>query len=395
MPLLILAIAFGVAILLNRRGLMLGAALIIGALLVLVFKGFHDNIISALVETVSDVTTVDLLISVNLIQVLVLMLEGEGVLRRLVGRLFALLGNSKNIMFLVPILTALIPGPGVVLLSAPIIEEASRMDSLGGTEKSFINFWFRAAVQVSSPLTFAFILVTGIISVNKGYLFLGLLPFTVVMLLSGYWFQLKGIPCRQIKIQRNMKNWVAVTKDLVFIWIVLFLYLILDLPFSVGVATAIGWVFLTERPSMSQAKKYLRQGISLESTILILGIMFFKSVVDISGLMEAVIGWFISLGAPLMMPVIMLPLLIGLVIGNYAGAVALTFAFLGAVLQGIPFWVAINVITRIGCLLSPVNSSRLLTINYFSGDDNRLRLKVLLALSPVVVLVVLYLILVG
>lgn len=171
MPLLVLTVAFALVILLNKRGVMFGVALLIGGLLVLVYGGFWANFLPTIWNTISCVTTIDLLISINLIHILGIMLEEEGVLHRLVVKLFQIAGNNRVILLLIPILTALIPGPGVVLLSAPIIEEASEKDNLDGTEKSFINYWFRAAMQASSPLTFAFVLAAGMVGVNKGVFF--------------------------------------------------------------------------------------------------------------------------------------------------------------------------------------------------------------------------------
>lgn len=171
MPLLLLTISLGVVYVLNKHGLMQGAALAIGAAIILVSTGHCADIGHVAADIFCDYGTIDLIISVNLIQILGVIMEGEGVLHRIVDRLFTLLGSNKLTLFLIPVLIGFIPGPGVVLLSAPIVEEASRGDDLTGTEKSYINYWFRAAVQASWPLTFAFIIATGIIDPNKGVFF--------------------------------------------------------------------------------------------------------------------------------------------------------------------------------------------------------------------------------
>lgn len=372
---------------------MLGIALSIGSFLLLVMQGSLSNIMDAVLLTIKDTTTIDLLISINLIQILGITLESEGVIQRIVNQLNDLIGSSKMILFLIPILAALIPGPGVVLLSAPIIEEASRTSNLSGTDKSYINYWFRAAFQASSPITFAFVLATGIAGINKGLYFLWLLPFSVVMLVSGYWHQLRNISCPESTVVRRKGSLGGLLYDLTFIWVVLLLYLGLNLPFSIGILAAIVWVIVRERPNVRLVKEYILKGISLEPTVLILGIMFFKSTVESCGLMEDVIGWFMVLGAPILLPMILLPLLIGLVLGNYAGAVAMSFAFLSGTYQYIPLLAVIGIVARIGVYISPVDSSRLLTVGYFHGNDNLLRSKILKSLGCSIVLVAIYIML--
>lgn len=213
----------------------------------------------------------------------------------------------------------------------------------------------------------------------------------MVMLLSGYWHQLRELTLRENEAQRSIRNWAGLFQDMLFMWIVLLSYLIFDLPFSIGVAVAIGWIILFERIPVLKLKKYICEGSSLELTVLILGIMIFKSAVDAGGIMVAAIDWIVSLGTPVIIPVVLIPFLIGFVFGNYAGAMALSFTFLGGFSKGIIYLVSINIITRIGCLLSPVNSSRLLTIKYFSGNDNILLRKVLYSFIPTVVLLIIYL----
>lgn len=212
------------------------------------------------------------------------------------------------------------------------------------------------------------------------------------MMLSGYWVQLRKVPLRVSRVRRSAEAWLDLARELEFIWIVLILYLVFDFPFSVGVATAIGWTVLTEHISWAGIKKYLKRGLSLDTTVLIFGIMYFKSAIEVSGLVSSVVEWFISLGVPLLIPAILLPLLVGLVTGTYAGAMALAFAFLAGGVQSVFFWVAINILTRMGCLFSPVNASRLLTINFFSGDDKKLLLKVLQSLLPAATLTIVYLV---
>lgn len=397
MPLLILVIVFGVVIFLNLRNVMLGVSLLSAAVLALVLQGKLNLAPAVLLHTLTDPTTLNLLISINLIQILGELLQRAGVLNRLVDRLYGLLGNARLILMLIPMMMALIPGPGVILLSAPILAEAAKKANLDSTEKGYINYWFRTSIQTSSPLTFAFLLATSMVTVDKLKFFVNLFPFTLVMLLTGYYLQIRKIPVsggyEKEKVKTpgsHLKLIFPLLKDLVFIWIVLVLYLGLELSFAVSVSCSILWVIVSEKIHKEDVFESIKKGVSLNLTLMILGVMYFSDVIDASKLMDEVIAWSSGLGIPILLLVTILPFVIGVVIGTYAGSTALVFSLLGNISYSVPYLVMLYILSRIGNYLSPINSSVLLCKLYFAGS-NRIHQKIAVSVLPVAAYLLVYL----
>lgn len=392
MPLLVLTSIFSIIIILNLKGVKLGFSLVIASLLTLFLQKSIFQGPRILVYTLTEPTTLNLLISINLIQILGAILQDAKVLQRLVCGLHSFLGNVRSMLALIPVLMALIPGPGVILLSAPILDEAAKGTNLNGTEKAYLNYWFRTSVQTSSPITFAFLLATSIVNVDKFKFFINLFPWTLIMLATGYFLQLRYVDKGSISSKDNKKSEILpLVKDLLFIWIVLVLYLGLSWPFSVSISCSILWVIYSQKVVWRNVWCCIKSGVSLNLTLMMFGIMLFSNTVETTELMSSVIIWSQNLGIPTVILTIIIPFLIGVVIGTYAGSTALVFSLFGSLSPQIPYFVMIFIISRIGNYISPVNSSILLCKEYFTGNLLPLYLKLYKSVVPMAVYLLTYL----
>ncbi len=400
--LIILILVMLMIVVLNKKKFPLGLTLIIGAI-ILVISNFGFSAISYyLFLTLTNNTTLELLIAVSLIQILGYMIRETGRMKRVVKSLYEIFSDFRTLLMIIPSVIALIPGPGVVMLTAPMIEEVSK-EVIPPNKKAFINFWFRAAIHFCNPISFAFIIAISLTNVNTKQLFLMQLPLTIIMLFSGYLLELKKLPREVdgfVRVESNekkiLKSIFVLLKNCSFLLLILFSTLILDFRMSWAIGLSLLLVYIQEKITLHDLLKIFRKGFSWKMATLVFGMMFFSIIVEESSIIEGISSLWVQLGMPVEVLLLILPLLIGWVVGAYSGAVAVTFALLTPIIQsynlGIISVGVVYSLSKIGVILSPVNSSVLLSVEYFKASLLHVQKKFMMALPiPTVVIVVLYL----
>jgi len=130
-------------------------------------------------------------------------------------------------------------------------------------------------------------------------------------------------------------------------------------------------MFLLYRYSVSEIMTALRESVSINVMLMVVGIMVFKGMLDASGAIEALPAFFTLRGLPMGVVLFALPFIVGLLTGLTVGFVGATFPIITAMLGGHPETAAITFAFAsgfAGVMLSPTHLCLLLTIKYFKAD---------------------------
>jgi len=129
------------------------------------------------------------------------------------------------------------------------------------------------------------------------------------------------------------------------------------------------WIFHRYRPKDIFIN--LKEGISFNVILLVIGIMVFKSLLKESGAVATLPDLFGRYGIPTILIISILPFIAGLLTGLTVGFVGITFPMIIHLLGGDP---PIQVMAfafgcgYVGVLLSPVHVCLILTKEYFHAD---------------------------
>jgi hypothetical protein len=143
------------------------------------------------------------------------------------------------------------------------------------------------------------------------------------------------------------------------------------MPLAIAMASIVIAMMLFYRYSFPEIQATLRESISLNVMLMVIGIMVFKGMLDATGAIEALPVFFRQSGLPMGVVLFALPFIVGLLTGLTVGFVGATFPIITAMMGGNP---DLGVITFAfasgfaGVMLSPTHLCLLLTIRYFNAD---------------------------
>jgi len=180
-------IVFCVILAAIRMKLSLGNAFVGGAALLGMLFGLAPLALaqSALASLVHP-KTISLSIVVCLILVLSHSLESCGQMQRLFDRFQGLLRQPALNLTIFPAIIGLLPMPGGAVFSAPMVKHLGQQRGLSGARLSFINYWFRHIWEYWWPLYPGVLLATSIAELNLWHFVLTLFPLTLVAVAAGF-----------------------------------------------------------------------------------------------------------------------------------------------------------------------------------------------------------------
>ena len=143
------------------------------------------------------------------------------------------------------------------------------------------------------------------------------------------------------------------------------------LPLAIAMASIVIAMFLFFRYTISELWTTLRESVSFNVMLMVVGIMVFKGMLDASGAIEALPLFFKQSGLPTGVVLFALPFIVGLLTGLTVGFVGATFPIITAMMSGHPDPTTVTFAFAsgfAGVMLSPTHLCLLLTIQYFKAD---------------------------
>ena len=357
-------VAFAVILLMVRKKIPYGISIIVGALIIGIFCRFsaHDFLVSA-VETVKDPDTQNLTAIIILIGILGYSFKKTGQINITVEELRKLFGE-KTVLAALPAAFGMLPIPGGALMSAPVIEPEANRLHLSPEHKTYINIWFRHTLLILFPLSAMVILPASLAGVSVYSLIIRLVPLFLLAVVVGYVVGLKPIKVQSQK--KESGNLLRALYGLSPIIVVIILNIVFRIGFAVGLGLGVILLFVENRTPVKEAAHMVVKGFSWEMASAIIGIMFFRQVINNSGVITDIMG--LLEGSPTVLLIIGLPMVLSLFTGLAILSIGVCFPLLLPLSPFSPplFATILYVAAFTGYLASPLHLCLIVTKEYFN-----------------------------
>ncbi|MBN1525415.1 MAG: DUF401 family protein [Spirochaetales bacterium] len=380
--------SLAVFIAVHRLSKNLLVALGIGTLLLAFWSG-HTIVSTGMVirETVTSPNSLFLFGIIFLVIWLSSQMEEAGLLSDLVTAVKARCSN-RLAMAVLPAVIGLLPMPGGAYFSAPMVDECDPGKNVKPILKTNINFWFRHIWEYWWPLYPGVIKAIDPQNFNLPlWIFIPVqLPFWAIAVGAGIVFYLRKVPLEKKPEKSETKGLlmpflpiivIAVVYALVKIFIPVLGDINKYLPFVISIVSAMTVLAILRPLAVAAWRKIL---FSMK-TIKIWGIIFLATIYGgfiqaqlPSGvfLMDQMKGELDSMGIPILLLVMALPLLSGLTTGITVGFVGASFPIIVSLLGTQPLLSEklSMMVLAYGCgyagiILSPVHTCLVMTNEYF------------------------------
>ncbi|HEX9021518.1 MAG TPA: DUF401 family protein [Nitrospirota bacterium] len=364
--------AFALIVLLLRRrwnlgGVMLSASVLLGAL----YRIGPLEQARVMLRSSVDPVTINLVAGLVLIMVLENIVRKRGVLKRMMEAVVNVARDRRIAMAVLPGVIGLLPSAGGAAFSAPMVQEAAAGGDATPERKAFINYWFRHIWEYISPLYPGIVLAAAVTKTPIDKLLLSQLPLPLAVVGVGALLGFRGIRTEAVPGKRDREEFKALFVTLLPIILSIVLVVVFALPLAVAMVVIVTAMLLFYGYSLNELAVTLRESVSLNVVLMVVGVMVFKGMLDASGAIEALPLFFSRSGLPAGVIFFALPFIVGLLTGLTVAFVGATFPIIMAMLGGNP---GLGPITFAfasgfaGVMLSPTHLCLLLTLRYFKAD---------------------------
>ena len=346
---------------------MLLAALFLGSLYLIGPIGQ----LRVLVTSSLDPITVNLVAGLMLIMVLENIIRKRGLLKRMMEAVVNVARDRPIAMAVLPALIGLLPSAGGAVFSAPMVQEAAADVEMKPEHKAFINYWFRHIWEYISPLYPGVVLAAAVTKVPMNTFLFSQLPLPLAVVGAGALLGFRGIKKGGVAGARNRDDLKTLFLTLLPIILSVVLVVAFRMPLAVAMLSVVVVMFLFYRYSAKDVLTTLRESLSVNVMLMVVGIMVFKGMLDATGAIEALPVFFRRSGIPTAAVFFVLPFIVGLLTGLTVGFVGATFPIITTMMGGAPDAGAVTFAFAsgfAGVMLSPTHLCLLLTVRYFKAD---------------------------
>ena len=310
-----------------------------------------------------------------------------GLSARLVPAMHGLFRSRRVALAAIPLLMGMLPTPGGIMLSAPMVREAGDRIGVERSRLATINFFFRHQWEPIWPLFPAVPLIQTMLGVSAGRLIGYHMALTVAGILGGIVFLLLGgIPPRRAEHMPADRGLGSHAKDFVHVfWPIVFtavLYIGLGVPPAVGVFLAIVGLLVLHRVNVRRWGRIFRAAREPDMALLLFGALWFKLNLEASGAVGNVVEFFQQIHMPPLLVLFVLPFLVSFSTGVTTPTVAITYPFLIPFIRagdgmslGIETLAFAGVV--FGLAVSPIHLCLALSASYFDAPLMRIIIRVL------------------
>jgi hypothetical protein len=302
-------------------------------------------------------------------------MEEIGISKQLAPAMHSLFKSRRFALAMIPMLMGMLPTPGGIMLSAPMVREAGDKIGVERSRLAAINFLFRHQMEPVWPLYPVIPLVQGLLGVSALTVFSYHIALTGAALLCGVIVLLLfGIPPKQPehsqperRISHSLRHFlhafwpIALTAGL---------YVIFDIPPAVGIFLAIIGLLVMHKVPFKRWADVFKAAREPDMVLLIFGALFFKLNLEAGQAIGSVVEFLTSAHVPIPVLVFLLPMLVGFATGVTMPTVAITYPFLLAFIgTGADVNMGLETLAFAGVLfglwLTPVHLCIALSAGYF------------------------------
>jgi len=400
--LLKILIVFVFLLLLIKKKIPIGYTLLLGA----IFLGILFSLpVLVLIENLFKATieweTLRLLFIVILVTIFGGVLRYTRSLRDLTDSLESLIQDTRVILMLLPALIGILPMPGGAMMSAPMVEEVGSRKKLSPEIKAAFNHWFRHILEFVFPLYQGVIIASVILKVPLSKIILAQVPMSLTMLGAGMVFLFCKIKVEKEKDKIPKKieeNLFLFLKSIWGVLLAVILNLFLGIDLLWALLLSISFFSILNRIKLSAFFKIIRENVTWDIVMLILGIMIFKKIIEVSGAVTVVPQTLSTWGVSPVLVICLVPFAVGALTGVTTAFIGISYPILLSFLKpdGVHFGYAMLAYAAgfTGVMLSPVHLCLVLTKDYFKASFSKIY-KLIIPPSIILIIVALLLVLLG
>jgi len=256
-----------------------------------------------------------------------------GLSARLVPAMHGLLRSRRVALATIPLLMGMLPTPGGIMLSAPMVREAGDRMGVERSRVAAINFFFRHQWEPVWPLFPAVPLIVHMLRVPAAGVVGHHAALSIAGILGGIVFLLTvGIPPRRAEHMEPGTNVASHLKGFIHaLWPILFtavLFVWLNVPPAIGIFLAIIGLLLLHRVNVHRWVGIFRAAHEPDVVLLLFGALWFKLILESSGAIGSVVAFFEQIHMPPLLVLFVLPFIVSFSTGVTAPTVAITYPFL-------------------------------------------------------------------
>lgn len=374
---LVIALAILLIVILLRKHLPIGPAILAGGLLIwlLVAPQFH-YLLTAFTTTLTMPRTYDLIMALYFVMCLEIELRTSGALDGMIRALQRLFSSEKFTLAIMPAFLGLLPSLGGARFSAPIVEAASKGTVMTEEHKAAVNFWFRHIFEFSSPIIPGMIMACSIAGVAFSDFISHLCWLTLLAFALGWLVLIRPLDMptnnnKVIDLKERRKNIIDLAFSLAPVVINFLLVVFCDLNASASMAL----VTFAMIPALRMSKRTIniKQVFSgacdLKMLMNVLCILYFIQILTETNVLQTIVSEFNS--SPLPIPVIVasVSFIIGVLTGMSQGHVAIIMPIVAALSPGNLNLAGVAMVFGVaGQMLTPTHMCLIVTLDYFNAD---------------------------
>lgn len=366
--LLYLLVSFGVIIGFIRLKINIGVSIFLGSLLLGVLFGLSPKkLLTSLYISSTEWSTVRLILIIVSIMALTGIFSQIGYLKLMEKATKDLFPNEKYSLAALPALIGLLPMPAGALVSAPMIETIADKLNVSPERKTIINYWFRHIWEHSWPMYQAIIIASTILDITVREFSTKMFSLTLVMILVGYLFFLRPIKSQEDENRNTKEGLKLFLKSTYPIMVIILISIVLGYDMVYG--AFIGFLSaLIPHFNKINHKELVKYALQPKIIFLLLSVMYFNKLLEVTGAVEALPKTIIELNLPVVLVIGLTPFLIGLMTGISFAYVGMAFPLL------LPFFTGFDKIALaylsgyMGMLFSPVHLCLVFSAEYYNAD---------------------------
>ena len=324
-------------------------------------------------EAAVDPTTLRLVAIVLLIMLMGEILRSTLLLNGMLRSLGDLFADPRWLLASIPLLVGLLPMIGGAMFTAPMVEEAAQGMTISGERKTFLNYWFRHVCETSLPIYPSLVLAAGLMGVSPQALAVSNWPLLLAALVGGTVLGCVGIPrARADGRARPLAKvtWLLLLRSIWPISLVLILSLAVHIDLIVSLVVTVVALIAVHRLGPRRLWT-LAKGTRLDLVPMIVSVMVFTQILEVSGAIEAASQYLANLGIPVPIVVFSVPLLAalltGLAVSGFAIGLPIVLSLCPPDLMGSGYSLLAYAGGFCGLVLSPVHLCLILSREYFKA----------------------------
>jgi integral membrane protein (TIGR00529 family) len=326
-------------------------------------------------QGIIDPDTLNLLGAVFFMLTLAELLRRTKSMEKMVQMLQIVIPDSRIVLGIIPAMIGLMPMLGGAMFSAPMVNGIGSQLKLSPDRKTFINYWFRHAMEYIWPLYTSVLMTAALLDISAYTFISASYPLSLTAICGGVLWGLAGVPFR--KTARVPGAAAAAWKELIVsVWpllLVILLVVVLRLNMLISLLGVIALFAAVRRIGIQEWPDILRQSFPPRTFSAVLGVMVFKRVVEDAGAVERIPAALGEVGLPPLLVAFLVPHLAGLLTGTPPAAIAISVPLVAPLMKATDFdyaaagvWMFVGAFS--GIMLSPLHLCLALTREYFGAN---------------------------